>query len=468
MNLVLSKFLKSRNLLIAIFLGYCVGTLILDPNRYSLLFIILIPLGLLLLKEHEIGFYIIIFSIFFADWLAVLGWITPEMTLLPEIILLVLTLKVILLRIEDKQFIRTPIDWLVLLLLFWGLLSTFINSQPLLNTIIGFRFDFKYVLMFFLIVNLNPDQQFFKRIIRLLIVLLLIQVPVALIKLQYYGQGESAIGTYAVHGGALSTLLPLIGMSIFMGLFFYEKSRWYYIFFILLFILFAIVGGKRAFVFFAFLLFLYLFWQTGRKNFGKFTLVAPFIIAGFLAAIFFIPSLRPTFDNPRYLVDFSVSYSTARHPQTGSALGRSSALKSTWDVSIKNPKNFLVGNGPGSLSESYLVNGGDSEYNKLGIDYGHSQLVVMCLEYGWIGTLLFFILFIPLFFTNQKLFRLTNDNYWRAISFGYKGLLFTYLMGSFYTKIFHLDITAFIFWFLSAVVYCMETQTRNLSLENLS
>jgi len=466
MNLSISNFVIKYRFACYMIGGYLVsclvGFLIIQDNPFLLLMSLSLPFGIILFTNPKISFYVIMFSVFFADWFMNLGWIPPEMTLLPEVTLVILFIRVVIIRAMDRKFIKTPLNLPILFLVSWGLISMLVNSQNIVTTMIGFRYDFKYVLMFFLLINLNPEEKFFKRMIFTLIVLLLIQIPVALVKLTIYGQGEWAIGTYGIHIGTYSTILPLIAISIFLGFFIFENPRLHYIFFCLLFFLFAIIGRKRAFVFFMVLLFLFLFSQFGKKNFAKFSFLAPIIVIGALACVYFIPELNPAFQNPRHLVDFSVSYSTDRNVETGSAIGRSSALLMMYNVSTENLKNFLVGFGPGTMAPTYFKEFERNRLKEFNIDYGGSQVLVMCLEYGWMGALLFLGLFIPLFRVSQKFFASTTDNYWKAISFGFKGILFSYLMGAFYSVIFRLDLSAFIFWFFAAAICCLAQQKEML------
>jgi len=270
MNLSLSNLKENRNRLVWLFLGSYLGLLIIKPDPYVLLVSLSLCLGLILLKSHEFGFYIIMLSVFFADWFKDLGLIPDQMTWFPDFIILLLVAKVAFLRItKGRELIRTSINVPILLFIFLGFISALVNSEHIATAIFGFRQDLKFVLLFFLLVNLNPEERFFRQMIRLFIILLIIQVPVAFVKLTFYGQGEEAIGTYAGHGGIASTILPLVAISIFLGFFLFEKSRLRYIFFCLLFVLFSIVGGKRAFIFLGVLLSLFLFWQAGRKNLVK-------------------------------------------------------------------------------------------------------------------------------------------------------------------------------------------------------
>ena len=437
-----------------IFLGCYLGSLIINPRPYISLLSLSIPLALILLKYDQIGFYVIMFSVFFADWFKELGLIPDQMTWLPDVVLLILSFKVVFLRQENKGLAKISVTVPIVLLILSGLLSTLLNSGSIITTILGFRQDLKFVLMFFLLVKLNPEERFFRQMIRLLITLLIIQVPVALVKSTIYGQGESAIGTYAVHGGTYSTILPLVAISIFLGFFLFEKPRLRYILLCSLFILFSIVGGKRAFLFFGVLLSLFLFWQAGGKNLGKLACVVPFLMLGFLMCVYFVPSLKPAVENPRHLIDFSVSYTTG-YDERG-ATGRASAIQQAYKIAKNSPQTLLLGYGPGSLTKMAFKEATGKDLLTLEIAYGGSQWVLMSLEYGFVGVLLFLWLFFSLFRINQRFFDATSGKYWKAISFGFKGIWFTYLMGFFYGRVFRLDVLAFILWFFAATICCLR------------
>jgi len=464
MSISISNFKEKGRLPLWLLLGVYLGLLIYNPQPYVWFITLSLPLAFFLLKNHEFSFYIIMVSLFFSDWFRELGLIPDQMTWFPDVILFLLTAKVVILMITKKGegLVKTSIGVPILLFLSWGLISTFVNSGHIITTILGFRTDLKFVLMFFLLVNLNPEEQFFRNMLRLFIILLILQVPVALAKLPFYGQGEEAIGTYAVHGGTFSTILPLVAISIFSGFYLFEKSQLRYIFLCLLFVLFSIVGGKRAFVFFGILLFLFLSWQAGRKHLIKLASVAPFLMIGFLACIYFVPSLRPAFKNPSHLIDFPLSYTTGYTRDTKEADGRFSAMAVTYNTLKKDPKSFLLGFAPGSMSQSFFKKYEGKYANSVPIFYGRTQFVLMSLEYGFVGVFLFLWLFLPLFRANKKFFNDINENYWKAISFGFKGIWFTYLMGVFYGTVFREDILAFTFWFFAATIYCLGKQKKIL------
>ena len=446
----------------AVFFGMAIGFCIAQNNPFLLFFAFFLSVRLFLFLKPNTSIYVILLSVFFLDWLRDMQLITDQFTLLPDVILLALTFKVLFLRWRDRKWVRTPIDIPVLLFIIAGTFSTLINRQHPVTTIVGFRFDLKYVLMFYLIVQLAPDERFFKRIFKLFMFLLLIQVPVAVIKSFKYGQGEEAIGTYAYHTGILSTLLPLAAICIFVGLYFFHKSSFLYILGCLLFFLFSIIGGKRGFVFFAVFLSGFLVWQAGWRNAVKTAVMTPFFLLGFLSAVYFVPELRPAIEDPMHLLTFSVSYETMRSKDDGAAAGRTAALMKSNEILRQNVFRLLVGFGPGSISQSFFQKYRGRLEDKIPIVYGRSQLVTMSLEYGYLGVLLFLLCIIPFFRISDRLFRSTEDPFWKSLAFGFKGIVFTYLICMNYGVIFRMDVSGFIFWFFAAMIFTVEKRGKLL------
>lgn len=446
----------------ALMIGAVIGFFIVQNNQFLLFFAFFLSIRLLIFTRPNTSVYLILISVFFIDWMRDMNLISSQFTLLPDVILMVLTMKVIWLKFRDKKIFRTPVDVPILLYIFLGMISTLINAQHPITTFVGFRFDLKYVFMFYLIVQLNPDIRFYKRLFVFLVILLLIQVPVAIGKYFVYGQGEQAIGTYAYQTGILSTVIPLIAISLFVGLYFFHKNSGWYILGCLLFFLFSIIGGKRGFLFFAFGLTLFLGWQVGLKNLAKIYTIAPFFIIGFLGTIYLVPDLRPAIQDPLHLINWSVSYETMHSKDDGAAAGRTAAFMKTNELLLKQTSALLVGYGPGSISQSFFQKYKGRLEDKIPIVYGRSQWVTMSLEEGYIGVLLFIWSFVSFFKVAHRVFERVDDPLLKAIAFGFKGIIFTFLICMNYGVIFRMDVSGFIFWFLAAFVFSVGKQKQIL------
>jgi hypothetical protein len=129
-------------------LAYYASISIVSNNPYFWLVLVALPVVLMLLTDVRFGFYFIVFSVFFVDWFVQLEFIPTQLSWGPEIILLVLTIKVVMLKIKGDKFTRTPIDIPVLLFIITGVASAIFNSQSFIAALLAFRLDLKFILMF--------------------------------------------------------------------------------------------------------------------------------------------------------------------------------------------------------------------------------------------------------------------------------------------------------------------------------
>ena len=280
---------RSYYILHALMIGALIGLMIAQENTLLLLVGFFFAGRLIIFSNPNTSFYLILFSIFFADWFAGLKLIPPSFTWLPDIALIILTVKVVLRRIVSRNLIRTDLDIPLVIFIFWGILSVLVNGYSFLGLFISLRQLLKFGLMYVLIINLEPDEAFFKRILMVLIGLFAIQVPTALVKMMIYGQGEWAIGTYAVFGGGLSTILPLFVISVSLGFYFFDRPRLWYLGFLIYFQLFYFACPKRAYPMFAMVLFPFLILKTGKRILKKLLALAPLLAAALVIILYINP-----------------------------------------------------------------------------------------------------------------------------------------------------------------------------------
>ena len=438
--------------------GFLIGRNIVRANAYFWLIIAAIPVSLVLLKNSKLGILLITVSVFFGDWLYGAGLIPAQLTWLPETVILVYSLKTIVIR---KRFVSTPLDFPIVMFLVIAVCSMILNSTSPFALFLALRLDMKFILMFYLLINLDLDEQFFRLMFKVVTFLLVIQVPVAFLKYLRFGQMESAIGTYAYFGGGISTVLPLFAISFFLGLYLTgggQKYRRQYLLYILGYLIFPIFAGKKGFIVFGILLSGFLVWQAGRENLHKFIPVGMILLPGLLASLYFVPGLRPALSNPRYLWDFSISYETVRS-ERGEAGGRLVAIGDTFNAAKKDAVHFLVGWGPGSTIKSFFSSYSAFAQEKLPIRiyYGFTHLVSTVIEYGYLGFLFYFLIpLYVLFKANRYFYKNVANPFWKAASFGFGGILFSvFSIGIFYMDLLRADVIGFLFWFFAAAIIVM-------------
>jgi hypothetical protein len=392
----------------------------------------------------------ILFSIFFADWLSALGLIPVAFTWLPDIALIILTSKVLILKFRKYHFARTTLDFPILVFIVWGVISLLINGGSFIDMILSLRQLLKFGLMFFMIVYLDFGKDFFRKMLIVLLVLFIIQVPTALVKMMIYGQGEHAIGTYAFFGGGLSAILPLFVLSVMLGLYFYESSKWRYLVFLGYFQLFYYACPKRAYPMFAFVILPFLLLLSGKQSWKKLLPLSP-VVAVFLAMLLYVsPDLRSALDSPGNVVSWATSYTYQKDDEVTS--GRVAVVEFVFKMLKEKPIHLLVGLGPGTMTEK-LDNPEGGFKEDLPIYYGLTEFSTMSIEYGYGGVLIFLWMLFRLFKALKIRFKNTHDPFWKAMAFSSLGIWFTCLLTYFYSAVFRMDVSAFLFWFFAAMIH---------------
>ena len=436
-------------------LGMLVGLCAIQEDPVIMLIGFFLSARYILFNSAKILPYVIILPVFFADWLYALGYIPYSFTWLPDVGMVIFTIKVIINRLIDRKVVTTRIDLPLAVFFFWAFLSLFINGGSPLQMFFSLRQMFKYVVMFYLFIHINFEEPFLKKLNLLLLGLFFIQVPTALVKMTIYGRTEWAIGTYAEFGGGLSAILPLFVNAICLGFYFYESQKWQYLGFMAYFQLFYYACPKRVYPLFAIASVGFLLTQAGKENVKKVLPLTPLVFVILVGALYVNPDWNQLFTNPKGAVEWAKAYEYQKDENL--TTGRTAVAELVVTTLAKNPVHFVFGFGPGTLTESFNKDK-TSIHDSLGIYYGITEFVILSLEYGFGGLVLFLWLMLTLFRVNQHIFNRVGDGYWRAISFGFKGILFICTLSLFYTPIFRLDVSGFMYWYIFTVLYTIGRQ----------
>lgn len=395
----------------------------------------------LILREINVTTFllkIIILVAFTGNWLVYLGFLPQEITWLQDIIPSFLFLHVCMMKKRRCHFYHINIVLFILIAVF---ISWAMNGTDTLKSVLFVRFLLRYYPLYIALANANLSEFEIKKIVKFVWIITAIQLPVAITKAFIYGQGETAIGTYAFHGGGLSTLIPLAVISYVFPAIVFNKLKIKYLFIFLGAAIFAIVGGKRGFIFFLPIAILpgllYIWTRSGRIITYTLTTVISFIIVAGLA-LKFIPTLNPENTiggsiNPSHAIQYAIKYETRKTYTTG--MKRMSEGRYIAPVVIyrwlKNKGSFslLFGYGPGSFMQTFTDNNSNNLIRKrLSILYGTSGYFLNVLQIGFIGATLYILLFIQIMRDALKVGKQSTSLYWQIFSFGTVGFSLVFIV----------------------------------------
>ena|GEM_PF-3812484 len=370
-----------------------------------------------------------------------------------DAIIVFLFLKSLRFGIGQKKFNKTPLFLPILLFLIWAVLSGFSKGTPWLTIGVALKDFFRYILLFYAIVNLDIEERHLKSLVTLFLVLVFMQIPLSLLQYRLYGQSDWVSGTLGRHGTGEMLVLVVGAISVIMGLFLYYKSGLVYLLGILCLLILPVLGSARAALFYIPVTMIFIIRKSLRgksltRTFGMLLVLG--ILVGF---VFTMPFLRKPVNS--LIADTVLGLET----QVNAAVigpevpGRLRAVGIAIEWINRERLGPMIGYGFGSTKESYF-----GEYSgRFFATYSPrtNQLSSTLIEMGYPGPAFYFWLIFAAFAMNIRFFGNTKDNYWRGVSFGVDGIIFMHLVGIVYADIWRMSYSSFPFWFFLGVIYSM-------------
>ncbi len=344
---------------------------------------------------------------------------------------------------------RVYVPYFPLLVMFGAvtLSSIILNGMLSLEPIFSLRLIARFFLFFVALITFDPTERQIRRLHYFVCFLVLLQIPVVFTKAFFMGITENTTGTYAVSGGAASTMFPLIVIGYLLSYFLYFKQDYKYIVLILVYISISLLGAKRAVpfmtpvvLFFSSLVFFLdrnIDSSLKRRLVPKMLTIVVFItIATGAVALSLLGSLNPEGKrwgsiDPVYAINYLFKYETSSNVESGTTGGRWATTKQIVSVlTAKGPARFLFGYGPGAIVETRFSTGRSdyTVFQDIHFHYGVTGLNMLAMEYGMAGMSVYFLFLIMLLLKSIQLWRVEEDPFWRAYAHGSITLMFSMIM----------------------------------------
>ncbi len=455
------KWIESANLselLIMFILGAMTGLIYMTLTPIWWLMFLAIAIMIAVFINDKIAMLLILATLFLFHWLfGALRAIPKEITWLPDVIIIIMAAKILYLQAKKNQWERTPIDLIFIAIISLGIISAIYNNVGIITLIFGFRKFFKYMLMFYILRNIDQDSKFYRFFLISLFILALLQIPVTIVQAIHFGTdgkdvADNVSGTLGGNATGAMALFMSFAISMMMG--FYTQTKKVIFLFLSACFLIPIMLGSGQFGFLIAPLAALICWILGRptnlKNILKIPLVISIIIMLVLPGINYHDA-RYKGKLMKFLQSPSELYSLNFEKRKEGTFGRFEVIDVAHKLLLENLPQMIVGFGPGNASQSYFSEYSgrlDKEYH--GFKIWGIQYTATILEYGFLGLFLFLLLFFKVWRMNRRFYHETKNKFWKAISVGYNGLLFVYIVGCFYNPVWYYDILSFTFWFVTA------------------
>lgn len=452
--------------LLAGYIGYTVA------HSYPLLW--LLPVSLILVvvifKNPRVGIYVMLISLFLFEWLSdPFGILPRQLTWTKDLVILILLLRALILMVERKRTLRTPVDVVLGLFVLAGCVSCLINSTPLIVAALGFRHALKYILFFYVFVYSDFEERFLRRLILVILLIAFVQIPIAIAEYSLWRPSLMALGRAMIRPDFVTGTLPrgssgtlslflVSAMCILIGFGMYCKNIRIRALMLtpFLFIPLPFALSRATFLFLPLGVLYLLVKNAGHRTILRFAYgVVLFLV--FFSIVYLTPHLVK-YDVGDWLLDPRFVYmEQAGPPESGRELGRITGIRFVADHLKGQPYGLLLGVGPGMWSESYFPSFTGEIWDTFSsLEYrapGRNQITRTLSEFGLVGLILYFLLVYKVYRMNQVLFKKVNDTYWKAVSFGFSGIIFLYVVASIYIPLLYWNASAFVFWTLAGTAF---------------
>jgi hypothetical protein len=409
-------------------------------------------------------FWCVTFCEFMVQWLGL-----PSMLrFLPEICSCLIVVYVLVAGTRDRFQLVAPKYWLVFGALTIEILCGVITNNPGAGPLIsGLRFDFRAAPLFFLPAVLGLSEEQLKRQLKVLLVVGLIQLPVAVyqrwnILSEGRFSGDGVVGTL-LDSGVLSMFLICSALVLTGVLLKRRIGRLSYGLLFLLLLFPTTINETKATVIFlpvGLLATLVLGADPGKRLRHAGIALSLLVVFGAI----FVPVYDKMEEGSPYkidIVDFFTSqrqlshYLGAKYADTGiggtKPARRGEAIKVSFEYLAKDPVSLAFGLGLGNASPSNLGKNFEGSYYVLFQSVLTLSFSFFLLEFGILGVLLIAALFWMVFSDSLAVAR-HDDTLTGALAAGWIGVVGVFVLATFYTAFQYFTSVTYLYWYFSGVV----------------
>ena len=370
-----------------------------------------------------------------------------------------------------KTELKVPYIKTVVVFVIISILSSVINNIDTILFIYFIIYTLLSYLYFIAVIN-DIEKEKYEVINKYLVFLILLQIPAVFFKYALIGISESgAIGTLCIKAGSVSTIFPMIISAILFS--YYLKYRNIkYVVLIVFFLLFGLIGKKRAIlIFIPITLLVVLFIKQFKadkqlyQNGGRsiiFTVIFGVMIFYLTARL--APSLNP--DNKvwgNFNLTYITNYITTYTSSSGNDFQEMRRIRGftyfTNYILYSNWLKLLIGEGAGKLILSSFREQSGDMLSLYGIRYGGRMgFIWLLLQVGFLGILVYLSLFI-------RMFRFVWNNYKdEPLYLSFLALTVVFFIDTFtYSRVFiRYEFLSGLYFYIFAVIYLDLKQNEDL------
>lgn len=406
--------------------------------------------------------YLIILLTFSARWLSdVLIFFPRQVTWIPDLLILLLLSRSFLKFVQAKASLRGfPYFWFLLGNISLLIVSLIVSGEKIILLLPAVKVYLKFIFLAFSIFILQLDVKIYKNCFKLLIVIVLVQIPVTVIQAFHAGTGgDYGGGTLGANSTGLLSVINGIFTCVFLENYFSSHKKKYFVAALSLFI--PAIAGSAKFAFIVYPI-IYLYYFVKYSNSPKTLLInivsigaSALVFAGFIN-IFSKYDKGYTFEwfssKPSGAYEYEMRVSGGEKGTVGRIGSLKYAIRLVADTN--NIPTALFGYGACSSAESFLGPDFESKLYRSGaFKASMPAFPRLIVELGLFG-LGFYLFF---YYT---LIRPGNNHFLNKICL--LSIVGFFLISSFYVSTLFSDPTAIVFWLI--ICFMHKQVNRNNSI----
>ncbi|MCL4304340.1 hypothetical protein KJZ99_00310 [bacterium] len=432
-----------------------------DPsNELYYLAALGVPFAVGFFVAPRVSLYVLGLLVYSIDWIAEFwGLIPREATWLIDILLVLFATRYGLTFFTAKHKFFAA-EKLILVVLVFAVLSALINGLPASTSVLGMRVGFRYLLLFLAAAGLHPEPKGIHKFIRFLFLIALAQTPIILAQWQLLNwvSEDELSGSFGRNQSPAVALVVLVMYAYMIARMLEEKKLRGQFLWAMFLLLPGVILGEVKFFFLLLPLFV-VFMARG----DMFKSPALAILLGLVGVIMVVLTdyiiVQTGFwregRNPlTYVMRLPEVFERELEPSADGRTERTFRFVSAIRLAASSPQTALLGNGPGSITLSYVSDRKDRKaeyFAGFGLTSSAATIPWMLTEYGY-GGLILFMLVLWFIYRRGRHLRASDDEQDRVYGRMLEGMTFLYVSWLFYQNAWQSDQMNFIFWPLAGML----------------
>ncbi len=419
-----------------------------------------------------------------------------------EFLIYAIVLTIILKLISKKiKLVNTPLNWPFITLVIISVASFIFNLLPLTTGLLGLRMIFRFLILFFVIVHLKPNQLQIKTLTWLMILMVFFQATLGLTQKligypldnlllprqekvagsitltsgtdQVWAYGERIFGTLGRYDqlGTFLAFFMLLIVGLLYQKYFSQKNK-FWIFIWLVISATALLFTYSRSSWFGFLLGVFVIGYLIKKD-KKIIKTYALAVGAIIIYLIFSPVIvSQLIDTPQSSISerFLEAFSKRRWEGEYYGLGRLFFIVKTPTVVVASSPFFGVGPGQYGGGTARALNN-TTVYDKLSLPFGiwgtegyiDNNWMSLWGEIGTLGLICYLWLIYTLFKMSYGVYKKAKDNFDRGLALGYCGVIVAVCLNAFLATMLEIRTLALYFWLFGGIIYLLNS---NLEIKN--